>query len=274
MTDPNTESVIEFYDTIAEAYDEEYNTPYMQLYNAITWQNLQRFLPQKKSAHILDAGGGTGYWAIKLAHYGYRVTLTDISKKMLQVAQRKIEQENLQQRIETRLVDIRDMACFPSEHFDLVMAQGDSVSYCLDAAQAVHELARTVKPQGPVLISVDNKYAMIPRFLRDQAFDELTTFLREGVLQNEASPGSLVGSFQFRAFTPDELRTLYTSCGLQVVRLIGKPILTHMITRDDRVELLTTHFERVLRLELQLCDDPSLVGFGGHLEVVGQKQAT
>jgi len=271
MTDANLQSIKEFYDSIAEDYDKEYDHPSMRLYNAITWSNLQRFLPTKKGALVLDAGGGTGYWALKLARCGYHVVLTDVSEMMLEVAQRKIERENLQSTITTKLVDIRDMSCFPSDHFDLVMAQGDPVSYCLDATTAVRELSRTVKRQGSVVISVDNKYATIPRFLKEQAFDDLTTFLRDGILQNKPSPGSLVGSFRFQAFTPDELRALFTSCGLQVVRLLGKPILTHLLPQEWRVSFLKTHFDKVLGLELQLCDNPSLVGLGGHIEVVGLK---
>lgn len=271
MDNRDMKLVREFYDRIAEDYDKEYDTPSMRLYNEITWSNIKRFLPKKKSAVVLDAGGGTGYWAIRLAQYGYKVVLTDISDIMLQVARRKIEQENLQQNIETRLVDIRDMSCFPSEYFDLVMAQGDPVSYCLDAEKAVKELVRVVKTNGHVIVSVDNKYAMIPRFLREKVFDELTEFLRTGILKQEEMLGSLVGGFPFQAFTPEELRALFKTCGLHVVRIIGKPILTRLIPRESREEILKEYFESVLRVELKFCDNPSLVGIGGHIEVVGLK---
>jgi ubiquinone/menaquinone biosynthesis C-methylase UbiE len=264
-------SVREFYNRIAEDYDKEYDTPPMRLYNEITWSNMKRFLPKKKRTVVLDAGGGTGYWAIRLAQSGYKVILTDISDTMLQVAQRKIEQENLQQNIETRLVDIRDMSCFPPEHFDLVIAQGDPVSYCLDAEKAVKELARVVKTNGHVIVSVDNKYATIPRFIRERAFDELATFLQTGILTLDDMPGSLVGGFPFQAFTPEELKALFLTNGLQVVRIIGKPILTRLIPRESRAEILKEYLESVLRVELMFCDNPSLVGIGGHLEVVGRK---
>jgi hypothetical protein len=112
---------------------------------------------------------------------------------------------------------------------------------------------------------------MIPRFIREKSFDELTTFLRKGILKLEESHGSLVGSFRFQAFTPEELKALFITCGLKVVRIIGKPILTRLIPRESREEILTEHFERVLSLELMFCDNPSLVGIGGHLEVVGLK---
>jgi S-adenosylmethionine-dependent methyltransferase len=271
MRDRNVELVKEFYNKIAEDYDKEYETTYMRLYNEITWSNIKRFLPKHKSAVVLDAGGGTGYWAIRLAQHGYKVILTDISEIMLKVAQSKIERENLQHKIETRIADIRDMSCFPSEYFDLVIAQGDPVSYCLDAEKAVKELARVIKTNNHVIISVDNKYAMIPRFLRERTFNELTEFLRTGMLKLDEMPGSLVGSFRFQAFTPEELKSLFITCGLQVVRIIGKPILTRFIPRESREEILTEYFEKVLSLELKFCDNPSLVGLGGHLEVVGLK---
>ncbi|MCW4039113.1 MAG: hypothetical protein NWF13_10325 [Candidatus Bathyarchaeota archaeon] len=45
--------VKDFYNAIAEGYDKEYETTYMQLYNEITWSNLKRFLPKKKNAVVL-----------------------------------------------------------------------------------------------------------------------------------------------------------------------------------------------------------------------------
>ncbi|RLD14536.1 MAG: hypothetical protein DRI28_03265 [Caldiserica bacterium] len=75
------EKVEEFYDKIAEEYDRIYQTPYWRLYHEITWHNIKQFLPRRENAIILDAGGGTGYWAIKLAKLGYKVILTDISEK-------------------------------------------------------------------------------------------------------------------------------------------------------------------------------------------------
>ena len=77
------EKVKKFYNKIAEKYDRQFETPYWKLYHEITWNNIKEFLPKRKNALILDAGGGTGYWAIKLAKLGYKVILTDISEEML-----------------------------------------------------------------------------------------------------------------------------------------------------------------------------------------------
>lgn len=127
MRNQDVKLVKEFYDKAAKDYDKEYEEPYWRLYQEITWQNIRRFLPKRKNAVILDAGGGTGFWAIRLARLGYHVVLTDISKNMLKVAGEKIGKEKLQDKIETRIVDIRDMSCFKPDLFDMALAEGDPV---------------------------------------------------------------------------------------------------------------------------------------------------
>jgi len=265
------ELVKKFYDRIAEDYDKEYDTPYMKLYNEITWGNIKRFLPKRKKAIILDAGGGTGYWAIRIAKLDLRVVLTDISEKMLKVAKEKIEKEGLQNRIEMKVLDIRDMRCFPSNHFDVALAEGDPVSYCLDAKKAIKELTRVTKANGHVIVSVDNKYPMISRLISERSFDKISEFMESGIVKG-GSTGTLVGEFDFQAFTPEELKTLFEACGLEVVRLIGKPVLIRLVSRERRDEIYERNFTELLKLEQRFCDTPSLVGIAGHLEIVGLKK--
>ena len=255
-------SVKEFYDKTAEDYDKQYDTPYWKLYHEITWDNMKRFLPKRKNAIILDAGGGTGYWAIRLAKHGYRVVLTDVSENMLKVAKEKIKTEKLQGKIETKIVDIRDMSYFPSNYFDMALAEGDPVSYCLNAEKAIKELARVAKTNAHIIVSVDNKFSMIPRLIQEKSFNKLSKFFRTGIFK---------GNFELKAFTPEELKTLFEACDLKVIRIIGKPILAQLIPREKRAEIITENFRKMLNLELQFCDNPNLVGIGGHLEIVGIK---
>lgn len=255
--------VEEYYNKIAKEYDELYETPYWKLYNEITWDNIKKFLPKKKDAFILDAGGGTGYWAIKLAKLGYKVVLTDISEEMLKVAKIKIKKEKLESKIIIKKVDIRDMSCFPSNYFDMALAEGDPVSYCLEPKRAIKELARVVKPKSPIIVSVDSKYPFISRLIVEGSFDKLPTFIKTGILKRE---------HKFQAFTPEELREIFEDAGLKVVRIIGKPVLVQLIPKEKREEIIKNHFKKILNLELKFCDKPSLVGSGGHLEIVGIKQ--
>jgi S-adenosylmethionine-dependent methyltransferase len=259
--------VREFYWRTAEEYDKEYKTPRWKLYHEITWENIKRFVPKRRNELILDAGGGTGYWAIKLAKLGYRIVLTDISEDMLKVAKRKIQKEKLQNTIEIRVADIRDMSCFRSNQFDMALAEGDPVSYCLNPERAVSELARVVKTDAHVIISVDSKYSIVSRLIAEKSYDQLSKFIRTGIL--ESRNGAF---FEFQAFTPEELKVLFKKCGLKLVRIIGKPILTQFLPREERDRIIKEDYRRILNVELRFCDIPSLVGVGGHLEAVGLKQ--
>jgi SAM-dependent methyltransferase len=186
---------------------------------------------------------------------------------MLRVATEKIEAAGLQDRIDVQHVDIRDMACFAANQFDLVLAEGDPISYCLQPERAVREIARVVKPNRHVIVSVDNKYSAMIYLIRDQAFTEVAVFYETGIVH---------GTFPFQTFTPDELRQLVEASGLTVVRLIGKPVLIQLVARllprEQRDAMIEEQFQALLDLELQFCDAPSLVGAGGHLEIVGVKQ--
>ena len=260
MNNQDMKQVRIFYDMEAESYDNDYDVPYWRLYNEITWHNIRKFLPKKKNPLILDAGGGTWYWAIKLVKHGYKVVLTDISEKMLKVAKDKIVQEHLLDKIETKIVDIRDMGCFPSNYFDLALAEGDPVSYCLEPKKAISELTRVVKTNTYVIASVDSKYSMLSGMIRRNDFNKIPMFLETSIFET---------FFKSQAFTPNELKTLFEICGLKVIRIIEKTVLTRSPREQD---IITNNFDKILELELKYCDVPSLVGNGEHLEIVAMKQ--
>lgn len=260
--DKSSKEVKEFYNKIAREYDKQYETPYWKLYHEITWSNIKKFLPKKKGALILDAGGGTGYWAIKLAKLNYRVVLTDISEEMLKVAELKVKKEKLEDRITIKKADITNMACFPSNHFDMALAEGDPVSYCLKPKKAVRELARVIKFKAHVIVSVDSKYPAISKLIAESSFDKLPAFIKSGVLKKE---------YKCQTFTPEELRKIFENAGLKVVRIIGKPVLVQLISKEKRDGLIKKWFRKILNLELKFCDKSSLIGMGGHLEIVGVK---
>jgi ubiquinone/menaquinone biosynthesis C-methylase UbiE len=77
-----TKSTI-YHDKIAEEYESSYSEPYWRLYFDVTWHNLKKYLPKKKGARILDAGGGTGYWSRKLAKRDFYVVCSDVAQRML-----------------------------------------------------------------------------------------------------------------------------------------------------------------------------------------------
>lgn len=283
-----------YYDRVAHRYDDSYKTPYWDFYNALTWHNLKKHLPRNLAAKILDIGGGTGLWALKLAKSGYNVTLTDLSQKMLDTAQHKANSTGLSRKITSIKADICDLSMFEPESFDLVIAQGDPLSYCHSPAQAIREVHRTLKPKGIFIASVDNKFAGMRIFVEQNAIDELESFIRTGrtnwFTRNEEE------RYPITYFSPDELCKLFTTysplthsrslsrfqrgsvqakgeggCfpGFEIISLIGKPVLP--LRANSEMLADKEIFNRLLKLELKLNSKEHLLGQAGHLEITARR---
>ena len=140
------------------------------MYFEVTWHNLKKYLPKSKNTIILDAGGGTGYWSRRLANFGYNLICTDVAEKMLDYGEIRSKKDGLEDKIEFQKVDILDMDCFSDEYFDMVIAEGDPVSYCGNPKGAILELARVAKKKAYVCISVDNFYSTFVKLLMNEDY--------------------------------------------------------------------------------------------------------
>jgi ubiquinone/menaquinone biosynthesis C-methylase UbiE len=83
---------------------------YYKIYDAITWEYIEPYVPKDPDALVLDAGGGTGRWTIRMARKGCKVVLVDISEGMLKIAAEKVKKEGLQNKITIKEGDITKQA--------------------------------------------------------------------------------------------------------------------------------------------------------------------
>ena len=105
-------------------------------------------LPRDRAVPILDAGGGTGKWSIRLAEMGYRnIHLVDISEGMLTIAWAKIAERGLLNWIGIHHADVCDLP-FPDSHFGLVVADGNLLSLVPGPGRALKEMWRVLRRRG------------------------------------------------------------------------------------------------------------------------------
>jgi ubiquinone/menaquinone biosynthesis C-methylase UbiE len=258
--------VVAHHDWWAETYDSDY-FEHFAIYHMVTLNNIRRFVPKEKGATILDVGGGTGIWSIELAKMGYKVVLTDISEGMLAKAKIKVKEHGLEKQIKIMISDIRNMPEFSDNHFDMVLCQGDPLSYCGDHKRALSECVRILKPGGTLIASVDNRASALA-WLKDSTDREAVKRLLE-TGEVEMPTGKEEFTYTIHAFTPEELRGLFESNGLQVERIIGKPVIAPRLSffksEDPEVQ------KWLYNLELKYNDDPAFYPRAGHLEIVGRK---
>jgi len=258
----------DYHNRTAHEYDQGYQSPYWQIYNEITWHYIKSVLPRNKDdALILDAGGGTGLWAIKTAELGYKVVMTDIADNMLEMARKKIADEELTNKITILNCDIIDMSQFDNEQFDLSLAEGDTVSYCSDPEKAISELARVTKPGGHVTVSVDNKLNWVAIYYKQGKIEQAEELLRTGMAQMQVKSGHGFDWFPAYMFTVQELETLFRKCNLEPVKAVGKPVFTPFDKSLENGEI----YKCFLDLELEFSSLPSVAGKGGHIALIGKK---
>jgi ubiquinone/menaquinone biosynthesis C-methylase UbiE len=254
-----------FYNRVAWAYeDTRFKTNYGKLYAEITWSNIKRFLP-KKGSLVLDAGGGTGFFARKLARLGYRVVLTDIAKNMLETAEKLAKKEGLQSKIEFKLSDIANMKEFKDNTFDFVISNKNVVSYCPKPEKAIKELRRVAKKGAHVYIDVCGFFRELNFLITKRDFKGVERLIKTHLID--------LNGFDQYCFTIEELEDLFRKSGLKVVDVSSRSFVLGWLDDKDREEIVSNpRVYRIIRdLELKFSRNPYLMGTGS-IRMVGKKK--
>ena len=86
--------VVELFDRDALNFEEYLQSPLGRLRTELVWSGLGPVLEENGAAHyVLDLGGGTGAFSLRLAQQGHRVLLLDPAQGMLDLATAKAKRE-------------------------------------------------------------------------------------------------------------------------------------------------------------------------------------
>jgi demethylmenaquinone methyltransferase/2-methoxy-6-polyprenyl-1,4-benzoquinol methylase len=150
------DDVTRYYDAVSKGYDDVFGMLIYRVLDAVTWRFLEPYVPTGPDALVLDAGGGTGRWATRMAAKDCRVVLMDVSEGMLNVASKRIEKEGLQDRISIQKGDITATG-YASKSFDLILCE--HALFLLNKPDAaLVEFMRVLKKGGRLVMSVHNRY--------------------------------------------------------------------------------------------------------------------
>lgn len=270
------ETVRRWYDTHAEyEWIRLFQDRYHQLEYLVTMHFLERYLP--KTGLVLDAGGGPGRYAIELAKRGYEVVLLDLSPKCLEIAKRKVRKAGVGDRVK-EIVEgsVTDLSRFKNELFDAVLCLGGPLSHLLeksDRERAATELVRVANKKAPLFISVFNRYGVFrvvlyahPENLTESLHDELFT---RGIHRVHTRFGAFTDAY---FFLPNDLKELFESKGVQTLTLATcEGLSAHLEEATNMLYKDREKWRRWLKILLQTCTDPSIIGTGNHLLYVGRK---
>jgi SAM-dependent methyltransferase len=277
MTDEeNIERIVEYHKKEAE---DEYqrNVGDDPVYDEITWNNIEPFLPH--CGWILDAGGGAGVWSMKMVETKRcSVALLDVTRELLKTARRRTKDRMLDGRVDVLQADIRSVP-LPDMTFDFVLCEADPISICGDPGKAVSELSRVLKPDCYFVAGVDSTLYRVFRALsQGKSLDHILDFLQTGL-----SPAEEEAPFDSKSFTPSELIALLQKHDLKTVKVVGKPIGWSTGMLDSFVAVLPTEKrqaifknkakrEKLRKMLHKIYEEPYIAGIGSHLQIVAVKK--
>ena len=234
------------FDAKAQAWEHYTNTPLGRLRQELTLRHLlQHLVALPTGLSILDAGGGTGSYALPLARLGHRVCLLDFSAQMLDTARAKIEQlaPSLMERIDPCHASIEEIPdLFPPDHFDVIMCH-TLLEYVSEPCEILRALTAVLRPGGLLSCLFANPCA-----------DPLCWALAKGDLEKarlalceHVSSADLFG-LPRRTFTAKVMGETMIRVGLELMAEYGVRIFADYVPAEKLAD--AQFFDRLLELEL------------------------
>jgi S-adenosylmethionine-dependent methyltransferase len=233
------------FDAKAEAWDDYTATPLGRLRQELTLRHVIQSLPSTRSGlSVLDAGGGTGSYAIPLARQGHHIHLLDFSPRMLAIAQQKIEQAA------PSLLKHIDFWCAPveeitqrslSDQFDVVLCH-TLLEYVASPRSVLRSLISVLRPGGLVSLLFTNPYADAIRW----AVVKMDLEKAHLALHQTASSADLFG-LPRRGLPADIVREAMDQAEVQIVAEYGVRIFADYMPPERLTD--GEFFARVLELE-------------------------
>jgi ubiquinone/menaquinone biosynthesis C-methylase UbiE len=277
----NAKAISDFYDKYGMREWQRLNlTAYDRINFYLHMHFLHNFIGQGKK--VLDAGCGAGRFSVEVARSGSDVTLLDISREQLKIAESKLVENNLLSKVEGIINgDLRDLSMLEDDRFDTVICYGAPLNYLLENREkAVEELIRVTKPGGTVLISVNSKWGVIRTQLGREEFDYISFFgkpdywyINEVIETGDLPQHEMVSHPPRHFFEAEELENLLVKLGLDNVILGGSPCVTSAFRKaSEALEKDEVAWKTILNLEEKAYCKRTMVDNGEFLLARGTKR--
>ncbi len=151
------------WDSLADAYDERFNHPYINQYmRKISQECLIKYF--NKSSHLLEIGCGTGDEAIFFARKNKKVTAIDISPKMIEIAKSKAMKENVEKNIDFYAIPVEKLKSIPNIKYNGIYSSFGTLNLVSNLTTLAKTLENVMSPSSYFIASVMNKYCLFEIF--------------------------------------------------------------------------------------------------------------
>lgn len=209
---------------------------------AVVWDALRPVL-DGGSCNVLDIGGGTGGFAVRVAELGHRVTVVDPSPDALAALDRRAREQGVDDLVTGVQGDLAGLSeLVPDGSVDLLLCHG-VLGLVDDPEAAVGALAGSLAPGGTLSLLVAQQHAGVLHRAMAGHFAEARALLDDPTDGGE------------RRFTADELVDLLTRAGFSDVRAQAVRVFSDLVPAS-LLDLEPGAVDGLLALERAVADRP------------------
>ncbi|MCX2967620.1 MULTISPECIES: methyltransferase [Streptomyces] len=244
--------------------------PRAALRTAVVWEVLRDALDRRSTAlgrpvlDVLDAGGGSGHFAVPLARLGHRVTVVDPSPNALFALERRAAEEDVADLVRGvqgdahGLFDVVD----PGGH-DAVLCHG-VLEYMDDAAEGLRNAVAALRAEGGVLsvLAAGLGGAVLARALAGHFGDAHHALTDPQGRYGESDPVP-------RRFTAEQLSALVAETGLRVSAVHGVRVFSDLVP-GALLDGESGALEALARLEAAAAELPAFHAVATQLHVLAE----
>jgi len=175
----------------------------------------------KDSSLTMDAGGGTGRWAIKLSGVlKGKLVVFDRSKDMLTKASENISKSNTSNRISIAEGDLTQIDEFADNSIDNIVSIYSPLSFIYEQDKAAKELFRILKSGGRILIMSHSYHNAIASKINNYRADaeELQKLANEQVVKWAPYVPELI------THSKESIEKLFADAGFHIHKTYGVPV--------------------------------------------------
>ena len=249
------------FDGLADKFAQNiYGTTKGQIRAAVVWQDLLSCLSRlgDRPLRILDAGGGFGYFAQKLAAMGHHIELCDLSAEMLELGRQQIEEKGLSERIRLIHCPIQALDQHVEGEFDLILCHA-VLEWLSEPRQTLLSLLGFLAPGGILSLLFYNRHALLFQSLVVGNFDYIRAGLTKKRKQKLTPENPQL---------PEEVYDWLQRGGLKLIGKTGVRVI-HDYMRHKQAQ--HEHFDDLLQMEQRYCREEPFVALGRYIHVMAQR---
>ena len=238
---------------------------------AVVWDALQEVLEDSggpSGASVVDIGGGTGGFAVRVAELGHRVTVIDPSPDALAILARRAEESGVAERVTGRQGDlaslpglVRDLGL--DSEVDVVLCHG-VLEIVDDPAAALGALAAVLRPGGALSLLVSQRHAAVVARAMAGHFQQARALLDD-------THGAHGGGGTTRRFTAEEITTVLDEAGFESRAMHAVRVFVDLVP-SSLVDLEPGAAGALVELEQAVASRPEYLALGTQIHAVAVRR--